>query len=79
MISQCIRIGVMKDNFVFDHILHFPDHILCAASCLLQAALLFIKNYWRDNFLSFLFSLSVAGSICSNIRNIGQLGDAAAL
>ena len=23
--AQCIRIGVMKDNFVFDHILHILD------------------------------------------------------
>ena len=24
--AQCIRIGVMKDNFVFDHFLHFFDY-----------------------------------------------------
>ena len=24
--AQCIRIGLMKDNFVFDHILHFSDY-----------------------------------------------------
>ena len=24
--SPCIRIGVMKDNFVFDHILQFSDY-----------------------------------------------------
>ena len=24
--APCIRIGVMKDNFVFDHFLHFYDY-----------------------------------------------------